>query len=92
MESCAQVGSREYDYRDCALKEAKAYMNQIRRVYGPEPEGVRLGTKAHPHDFGSYYTVCVFHDGSSIARLYAEACDDGRITEWDDDARIELGL
>lgn len=92
MESCAQVGSREYDYRERAMKEAKAYINQIRRVHGPEPDGVRLSTKSHPHDFGTYYTVCVFHDDSESAIAYAVACDDGRITEWDDQARRELGL
>jgi hypothetical protein len=93
MEDCAQVGSRAYDYLDQARKEAKAYIAQIRRVLGREPDGARLTTKSHPHDFGTYLT-CVLHysDDDPEAVAYADRCDTCGIGHWDEEARAELGL
>jgi hypothetical protein len=93
MEQCAQVGSREYDYYDRARKEAKALIAQLRRTLGPEPDGARLSTKSHQHDFGSYLTVvCFFDPAIPAAADYATRCDDGCPQEWDDAARQELEL
>lgn len=92
-ESCAQVGSREYDYHEQARKEAKAYMNLLRRVLGDEPPGARLAIKSHPHDFGSYLTVvCHFDDGDQQGAAYAQRCDAEAPAEWDEAARVELSL
>lgn len=93
MEDCAQVGSREYDYLDRARREAKTLIGLIRRTVGPEPDDARLGTKLHEHDFGQYLTVVVrYDDGDPAASAYAWACDEKLPTEWDDQARRELGL
>lgn len=91
MESCAQVGSREYDYHDRARKEARAFINQLRRIFGCEPEGARLSVKSHPHDFGSYITVVVYFDPDNAkARAYANRCDEETPHEWDAVAKQEL--
>jgi hypothetical protein len=91
MEECAQVGSREYDYYDRARKECRAYINQLRRVVGAEPEGARFSIKSHPHDFGNYLTVVVYFDSDNeAARQYAIRCDEGTPKEWDDAAKQEL--
>src|SRR2546430_1549101 len=93
MEDCAQVGSKSYDYYDRARREARAYMNQLRRLLGPEPDGARLGIKSHEHDFGSYLTVvCHYDDEDPISSAYAQRCDEESPQEWDDDARVELAL
>lgn len=58
-ESCAQVGTDMYPVN--ARKECQRFIDQIRRHYGPEPEGARLYIKSNPHDFGSYLSVeCTF--------------------------------
>ena len=58
-ESCAQLGSDMYWSN--ATKECKRFIEQIRRHYGPEPEGARLYIKQNPHDFGTYLSVeCMF--------------------------------
>ena len=58
-ETCAAVGSDMYTVN--ADKECRRFIQQIRRHYGPEPEGARLYIKSNPHDFGSYLSVeCVF--------------------------------
>ncbi len=58
-ESCAQVGTDMYPVN--ARKECQRFIDQIRRHYGPEPEGACLYIKSNPHDFGSYLSVeCTF--------------------------------
>src|SRR5581483_6335620 len=85
MEACAQVGSREYDYSDRARKEARAYINQLRRMFGAEPDGVRLSIKSHPHDFGTYLTVvCYFDSNDKTGSHYAARCESGP-DEWDEE-------
>jgi hypothetical protein len=92
-ESCAQVGSREYDYYDRAWREARAYMGQLRRMFGEEPDGARLSIKSHPHDFGTYLTVvCFFDPDCPAAAAYASRCDAEVPPEWDEEARRELDL
>ena len=92
-ESCAQVGSREYDYYDRARREARAYIGLLRRRFGDEPDGARLGVKSHPHDFGTYLTVvCYFDADSAAAADYASRCEAEGPQEWDEQARRELGL
>ena len=58
-EECAQVGSA--DYYERAIKECRAYREQIRKHY-PEPENGYLKVKGFPHDFGSYYEVVAYYD------------------------------
>jgi hypothetical protein len=92
-ESCAQVGSREYDYYDRARKEAKALIGQLRRLVGEEPDNAWLSTKSHPHDFGTYLTVvCHYDDADPDSSAYAIRCDDEIPAEWDEQARKELSL
>ena len=93
MESCAQVGSRGYDYYDRARREARAYVGLLRRMFGNEPDGARLRVKSHPHDFGTYLTVvCYFDPDKKPAVDYASRCEAEGPQEWDDEARRELNL
>jgi len=91
-EACAQVGSQDYDRR--SRRECVAFLNQIRRVAGPEPAGAALVIKSFPHDFGSYREVCCrYSDESDPASDYAFDCESHEALElWDDQALSELGL
>jgi hypothetical protein len=92
-ETCAQLGSTEYDYYDRARREARALINQIRRLFGPEPPGASLSLKSNPHDFGTYVTVVCFYNGEDqVSAEYAERCDRQCPKEWDDEARTELSV
>lgn len=51
-EECAQIGSKEYDYRTRARTEARAYIGQLRRALGKEPPGAYLSVKSHPTTSG----------------------------------------
>lgn len=89
-EDCAQVGSDGYYER--AMKECRAYINQLRRVYGEEPDGAKLKIKAFPHDYGSYHeVVCRFNENNEDAAEYAYKLEEG-CDVWDDEAKKELGL
>jgi hypothetical protein len=88
-EDCAQVG-RE-DYIDRARRECRAYINQLRRLFGDEPEGARLSVKSNPHDFGTYFSVVCYYDPDQPAAVeYALRCEGQGPREWDDEARREL--
>lgn len=81
-EDCAQVGTADYA-RD-AKAECRAYIEAIRSVCGPEPEGARLTIKSQPHDYGSYYEVAVVFDGNDPAACaYAAKCDEDSPTTWE---------
>lgn len=68
-ESCAQVGSDNYDSR--ARAECRLFMQQITKHY-PEPENGYLKIKSNPHDFGTYYEVAAYYeDDDSIASEWA---------------------
>jgi len=101
-EDCAQVGTA--DYHQIARRECRAFIGQIRREFGPEPDGARLFTKSNPHDFGTYYEVaCEFEtDGAdefdetnveqikpTTAYEYALKCEDTS-DRWDPQALVEL--
>ena len=89
-EDCAQIGddgSTQQNRREC-----QAFLHQIRRQFGPEPDGARLSIGANQHDFGTYYEVrCHYDTADEVSADYAYGCEDAA-EHWDDDARKELGL
>lgn len=94
-EDCAQVG--QHDYHEQARKQCIAFRNQLRRQFGPEPEGARLVIKSFPHDFGSYMeVVCeyeeTFEEEESPSVDYAFKLESDMPLEWDMEARKELGI
>jgi hypothetical protein len=88
-EDCAQVGRD--DYAERARCECRVYANQLRRMFGEEPDGARLSVKSSPHDFGSYLSVVCYFDGDNKAAIdYAYRCEAQGPREWDEEARQEL--
>ena len=90
-EDCEQLGPN-YDPVK-AKAECKAFMGQLRRMFGEEPAGARLKIKANPHDFGTYQqVVCEYNDKNEEACEYAYKCEREMPEYWDEQAKIELGL
>jgi hypothetical protein len=88
-EDCAQVGSE--DYHERAKRECRAYIAQLRRLFGQEPSGAVLRLKANPHDFGNYFSVVCHFDNRFPASLeYALRCESESPEFWDEQARREL--
>ena len=88
-ESTASVGSENYYPR--ARRECRAYINLLRRVFGPEPEGASLAVKSNPHDFGNYLSVvCYFDSNNEAAITYAYKLESEGPENWDEEARQEL--
>lgn len=88
-EPCAQVGQDGYGI--LARAECKALIGQIRRVFGPEPDGAKLFIKSSNHDFGSYYEVAVrFDPGKRPAEAWAERVTEKYPGKWDKEALLEL--
>jgi len=54
-EPCVQLGRN--GYWEQATRECRAYIAQLRRVFGPEPPKTRLVITSNDHDFGTYRSV-----------------------------------
>lgn len=88
-EPCAQVGSDNYD-RNSRL-ECKAFIGQITREFGFEPNGAFLMIKRFPYEFGSYREVVVFYDDNyDDAVEYAFKIEANAPEFWDETALKEL--
>ena len=89
-ENCAQVG--QVDYYEQAKKECTAYVKQLKRQFG-QPDGVSFVITSNPHDFGTYYEVAVkFHDDVESELAFALRVNHELPSQWDDEAKTELGI
>lgn len=79
-EDCAQVG-RE-GYHTLAKIECNAYIKQLRRVYGEEPEGVRFVIKEGE-------VQCRYNPDDEKGSEWAWKTESG-CESWDDDAKAEI--
>jgi len=88
-EDCVHVGTPDYARR--ARRECWAYIRQLRRMFGKEPDGAELAIRANPHELGTYYSViCVYHPEKRASDDYAYRCDSGNPKHWDAQGRHEL--
>lgn len=89
-EKCAQVGAD--DYHAISKRECAAYIRQLRRVLGNEPNGARLSTKRFDHEYGSYLEVICYYDDTNEAALdYALKCESNEgPMKWDEIALQEM--
>lgn len=88
-EDCAQAG--ELDYPSKARKECLAFIHQLKRQFGQEPDGARLFIKSNSHDFGIYYEVeCYFDDSIPESMDYAFRLETESPEKWDKEAMKEL--
>jgi len=88
-EDCASVGREGYMRQ--ARAECRAYVGQLKRLFGAPPEGCDLVIRSNPHDFGSYLSVEA-HFGDEAGQEYALKCENNQPELWDAEARAELGL
>jgi hypothetical protein len=79
-EDCAQTGVTEGAER-LNRAECAAYIEALRKVYGPEPENAYFHIKGQSHDFGRYYEVLIyFEDRDEAASAYAFKVESGLAT------------
>ena len=82
-EDCAQVGTPGYQSRH--LAECARFIQLLRKKFGPEPEGARLGVKWFDHDFGEYCeVVCYLQHRLPASVEYAYTCEANLPATWDD--------
>jgi hypothetical protein len=88
-EPCEQLGPKYRPER--ARAECKAFIAQLKRVFGEPPVGASLFVKSNPHDFGTYLEVAVrFDDEDPAAVDYAFKLEGNLPEAWEDEARAEL--
>lgn len=95
-EDCAQVGKDNYSVQ--AKKECVAYIKQLWRILKSRginefTAPIELVIKSNPHDFGNYLEVnCKFNSNNEEASDLAYELDACAPSNWDDEAREELGM
>jgi hypothetical protein len=73
----------ESDYAARAFAECQRFIQLLRRTFGPEPQGARLGVRRSEVEFDPYLEVVIrFEDGNAAARAYATRCDREAPTRW----------
>lgn len=88
-EPCAQVGKD--GYYEIARLEARTLVDQLRRTFGNEPEGVRVRIRTKNHDYGEYVDVAIDVDISRPEAIdWAFAVENDFPQKWDDEARAAL--
>ena len=71
------------DYAARAFAQCQRFIAVLRRRFGPEPRGARLGVRRSDQDFDPYLEVVVrFDDGDPAARAYADRCDRDAPARW----------
>ena len=88
-EDCAQVGTD--GYYEKALKECRAYIQQLLRELGELPANTYFSVKSFPHNFGTYYeVVCWYDDAVRESVEYAFKAEGECSGVWDEEAKKEL--
>lgn len=88
-EPCEQLGDR-YDAMR-ARRECRAFIGQLRRVFGDEQGSARLLIRANPHDFGTYLeVVCTYAEDDRVGYLYALKIEGNVPDKWDAVAKLDL--
>lgn len=93
-EDCTQVG--EENYSALARVECRVWINQLNRSF-PIPERLashcQYKIKSFNHDFGMYFEVVLAYSGGIIAACdFADNVEGNCPSEWDTEARVELGI
>ncbi|HCR54520.1 MAG TPA: hypothetical protein DIW27_08900 [Cytophagales bacterium] len=87
-ERCAQLG--DADYLKNARAEARAYINQLLRVYGANPPGTRFACVRCPHDFGTYLDIRFYYDDEDQCHLKYMMDMETGCEKWDEVALEEV--
>lgn len=81
-EECAQVG--ELDYYEKVNEESIRYIALLREIFGDETEHDCLYVrKSFPHDFGTYYEVCIKFYDTDRGNEFAYFVEENLPATWD---------
>lgn len=84
-EACYPMNEDNYEF--FGKLEAKALIEQIKRIHGPLPPSISLKTMACHHDFGTYYdVVLIYDDESEESHSWMIKVENGLPAYWDEEA------
>jgi hypothetical protein len=85
-EECVQLGCE--NYYELARTECKRYIQLLRKIHGPEPEGCRLKIKSCPHDFGDYLeVVCEYETENEQTVEWAFKIENNLPATWEGESQ-----
>lgn len=89
-EPCEQANVSGSNYERMKA-ECRAFVQQLRRQLGPEPEGARLSVRFNRDgDYGYYEVACSFEPNNRAAIDYAFKCESEAPAKWDEMAKQYL--
>ena len=89
-EDCVNVGQENYE--ELVKDECNRFKELLVRMFGEPPVGATYCTKSFPHDFGTYYEVCVKYDvWNKEAEDFAYLVQDNLPETWGDNS-ISMNL
>ena len=59
-EECVSVERNSIDYIIPMKLQGRKFIQQLNKIFGDPPGDAYFGLKANDHDFGMYYSVCIF--------------------------------
>ena len=89
-EDCVQVSKG--DYIDAMKEECRRYKSLLEENF-PIPEDIDayFTIKANPHDFGTYYEVCISYDPDDEKQTEFALFVEGNLPRvWDDTKKMEF--
>lgn len=88
-EECSQTGCTE-NYLKMQAIEFEVLRRQLLREFG-ECGNVVIKRKANPHDFGTYYSLCIYYDDDNETETeFVFNIEEKFPEKWDDQALKEL--
>ena len=89
----ASVGSRGKRDWKCTYRQCRAYVGQLRRIFGPAPSGAGFSIRCQRHrQMLRLYVVCWYDADDEPAVDYAFRCAVAVPAFWDDLAITEREL
>ena len=64
-EEIVSVEPNSIDYIIPMKQQGRKFIALLNKVFGEPPGDAYFGLKANDHDFGTYYSVCIFFDDES---------------------------
>jgi hypothetical protein len=84
-EECVQVESGSVDYIIPMKQQGRKFIELLNKRFGTPPNEAYFGLKANDHDFGVYYSVCIFfNDEDEEETKFAYFVENNVPATWDD--------
>ena len=85
-EECVSVVCDSIDYIIPMKLQGRKFIQQLNKIFGDPPGDAYFGLKMNDHDFGTYFSVCIFfNDENEEESEFAYFVEVNLPRTWDDE-------